>query len=249
MPAVTGEPPLLDDGVTGDPLFCRAWTLLGVPALAVPGPRGSPAAHRSACSSSPPPGPTRARRGGRPGGRRARLSARVRFPARSGGKSASKRPLGGEMSHGTETDADRVPAGLPDGRRDEIDWERIERSPEFRELTSRRHRFIAVAATITLRPRSRVYLGARDLRRRLHGDDRPRRRADRLARRDEPGAHDVGASRPSTCAADREFGPLEARVRERAGARFTRDGRRRPGGTADARTAPAAATTNERSAR
>ena len=40
MPATSGEPPLLDDGVTGDPLFCRAWTLLGVPALAVPGPRG-----------------------------------------------------------------------------------------------------------------------------------------------------------------------------------------------------------------
>jgi Asp-tRNA(Asn)/Glu-tRNA(Gln) amidotransferase A subunit family amidase len=40
VPATTGEPPHLDDGVTGDPLFCRAWTLLGVPALAVPGPRG-----------------------------------------------------------------------------------------------------------------------------------------------------------------------------------------------------------------
>jgi Asp-tRNA(Asn)/Glu-tRNA(Gln) amidotransferase A subunit family amidase len=45
VPAVTGEPPLFDDGTTGDPLFCRAWTLLGVPALAVPagtGPAGAP---------------------------------------------------------------------------------------------------------------------------------------------------------------------------------------------------------------
>jgi Asp-tRNA(Asn)/Glu-tRNA(Gln) amidotransferase A subunit family amidase len=44
-PAVTGEPPPFDEGTTGDPLFCRAWTLLGVPALAVPagtGPGGAP---------------------------------------------------------------------------------------------------------------------------------------------------------------------------------------------------------------
>ena len=40
VPAVVGEPPRLADGGTGDPLFCRAWTLLGVPALAVPGPTG-----------------------------------------------------------------------------------------------------------------------------------------------------------------------------------------------------------------
>jgi len=45
VPAVTGEPPALDGGTTGDPLFCRAWTLLGVPALALPagtGPGGAP---------------------------------------------------------------------------------------------------------------------------------------------------------------------------------------------------------------
>jgi Asp-tRNA(Asn)/Glu-tRNA(Gln) amidotransferase A subunit family amidase len=45
VPATTGEPPPLDGGTTGDPLFCRAWTLLGVPALAVPagaGPGGAP---------------------------------------------------------------------------------------------------------------------------------------------------------------------------------------------------------------
>jgi Asp-tRNA(Asn)/Glu-tRNA(Gln) amidotransferase A subunit family amidase len=45
VPAVTGEPPPLAGGTTGDPLFCRAWTMLGVPALAVPagaGPSGAP---------------------------------------------------------------------------------------------------------------------------------------------------------------------------------------------------------------
>jgi Asp-tRNA(Asn)/Glu-tRNA(Gln) amidotransferase A subunit family amidase len=41
VPAVSGAPPGFDDGVTGDPLFCRAWTLLGVPALSVPGATGS----------------------------------------------------------------------------------------------------------------------------------------------------------------------------------------------------------------
>jgi Asp-tRNA(Asn)/Glu-tRNA(Gln) amidotransferase A subunit family amidase len=38
-PAVVGEPPHGLDA-TGDPLFCRIWTLLGVPAVAVPGLRG-----------------------------------------------------------------------------------------------------------------------------------------------------------------------------------------------------------------
>jgi Asp-tRNA(Asn)/Glu-tRNA(Gln) amidotransferase A subunit family amidase len=41
VPAVAGEPPPLDAGNTGDPLFCRAWTLLGVPALAVPAGTGA----------------------------------------------------------------------------------------------------------------------------------------------------------------------------------------------------------------
>jgi Asp-tRNA(Asn)/Glu-tRNA(Gln) amidotransferase A subunit family amidase len=41
VPAVSGEPPAFDDGITGDPFFCRPWTLLGVPALSVPGATGS----------------------------------------------------------------------------------------------------------------------------------------------------------------------------------------------------------------
>ena len=41
VPAVTGEAPPLEDGATGDPFFCRPWTLLGVPALSVPGATGA----------------------------------------------------------------------------------------------------------------------------------------------------------------------------------------------------------------
>jgi Asp-tRNA(Asn)/Glu-tRNA(Gln) amidotransferase A subunit family amidase len=41
VPAVTGEPPPLRAASTGDPWFCRPWTLLGAPALAVPGPTGA----------------------------------------------------------------------------------------------------------------------------------------------------------------------------------------------------------------
>jgi len=40
-PAVLGEAPLFADGATGDPFFCRPWTLLGVPALSVPGTSGA----------------------------------------------------------------------------------------------------------------------------------------------------------------------------------------------------------------
>lgn len=41
VPGVVGEPPPVAEGSTGDPLFCRPWTLLGTPALALPGARGS----------------------------------------------------------------------------------------------------------------------------------------------------------------------------------------------------------------
>jgi Asp-tRNA(Asn)/Glu-tRNA(Gln) amidotransferase A subunit family amidase len=41
VPAVAGEPPPLTAGNTGDPLFCRPWTLLGVPAIAVPAGTGA----------------------------------------------------------------------------------------------------------------------------------------------------------------------------------------------------------------
>jgi Asp-tRNA(Asn)/Glu-tRNA(Gln) amidotransferase A subunit family amidase len=41
VPAIVGEAPPLSEGVTGDPLFCRPWTLLGTPALSVPGATGA----------------------------------------------------------------------------------------------------------------------------------------------------------------------------------------------------------------
>jgi Asp-tRNA(Asn)/Glu-tRNA(Gln) amidotransferase A subunit family amidase len=41
VPAVTGEPPPVEEGSTGDPWFCRPWTLTGVPALSVPGATGA----------------------------------------------------------------------------------------------------------------------------------------------------------------------------------------------------------------
>ena len=37
VPAALGEAPLRAEGHTGDPLLCRAWTFLGVPAISVPG--------------------------------------------------------------------------------------------------------------------------------------------------------------------------------------------------------------------
>ncbi|HYH88142.1 MAG TPA: amidase family protein, partial [Solirubrobacteraceae bacterium] len=40
VPAAAGEAPPRSEGHTGDPRFCRAWTLLGVPAVCVPGLRG-----------------------------------------------------------------------------------------------------------------------------------------------------------------------------------------------------------------
>jgi Asp-tRNA(Asn)/Glu-tRNA(Gln) amidotransferase A subunit family amidase len=45
VPAALGEAPLRTEGHTGDPLPCRAWTFLGVPAISVPGvvgPEGMP---------------------------------------------------------------------------------------------------------------------------------------------------------------------------------------------------------------
>jgi uncharacterized membrane protein (DUF485 family) len=52
------------------------------------------------------------------------------------------------MSDGTATDAARATAAQ-DGPAPHVDWTRIESSDEFRELTRRRHGFIAVAAGIS----------------------------------------------------------------------------------------------------
>jgi uncharacterized membrane protein (DUF485 family) len=121
-----------------------------------------------------------------------------------------------------------------DGRTDLVDWTRIERSPEFRELTARRHRFIAVAATVTFVGFG-VYLGlatyATDFMGTTVGG--------------VPIAWLLAMSQVfMTWAvtwtymrkADREFAPLEQRVADRTDARFTREEEAAPDTTAHAPT-------------
>ncbi len=63
VPGALGEAPLRAEGHTGDPLLCRAWTFLGVPALSVPG-HGRAGGDAGGCAAG------RARRGRGAGGGR-----------------------------------------------------------------------------------------------------------------------------------------------------------------------------------
>jgi uncharacterized membrane protein (DUF485 family) len=108
-----------------------------------------------------------------------------------------------------------------DERTDLVDWTRIERSPEFRELVSRRHRFVYLAAAFTFGVFA-IYLGLATFATDFMGTT-------------------VGGVPIAWLAAmsqvlmtwvitwlylrkaDREFAPLEQRVADRAGARFTRE--------------------------
>jgi uncharacterized membrane protein (DUF485 family) len=132
-----------------------------------------------------------------------------------------------------------------DGRTDFVDWTRIERSPEFRELTSRRHRFIKGAAAVTFVSFA-IYLGLATFATDFMGT---------TVLGGMPMAWLVAMTQVLVTwavtwtylrKADGEFAPLEERVRERAGARFSRDDDG-PAEPADA--APAATAPNERSAR
>jgi uncharacterized membrane protein (DUF485 family) len=127
-----------------------------------------------------------------------------------------------------------------DGRTDLVDWTRIERSPEFRELTASRHRFIAAAATVTFVSFA-IYLGLATFATGFMG---------RTVLGGVPIAWLAAMSQVLVAwavtwtylrKADREFAPLEERVRERAGARFTRED--------DGAGEPAVAAPTERSAR
>jgi uncharacterized membrane protein (DUF485 family) len=109
-----------------------------------------------------------------------------------------------------------------ESRSDDVDWTRIERSPEFRELTSRRHRFIAGAAAVTFTSFG-IYLGLAVFATGFMGT---------TVLGGVPIAWLLAMSQVlMTWAvtwtylrkADREFAPLEQRVAERAGARFTRE--------------------------
>jgi uncharacterized membrane protein (DUF485 family) len=137
-----------------------------------------------------------------------------------------------------------------DGRTDHVDWTRIERSPEFRELTSRRHRFIAGAAAVTFTSFA-IYLGLATFATDFMGT---------TVLGGVPIAWLAAMSQVLVTwavtwtylrKADGEFAPLEERVRERAGARFTRDddaaGEPAPDAMGDVATA--ATTSTERSAR
>src|SRR3954469_2122701 len=127
-------------------------------------------------------------------------------------------------------------ATAQDGRTDVVDWTRIERSPEFRELTARRHRFIAGAAAVTFVSFG-VYLGLATFATGFMGT---------TVLGGVPVAWLAAMTQVLVTwavtwtylrKADREFAPLEQRVAERAGARFTReddDGAEAPTTTDDA---------------
>src|SRR3954454_13675541 len=126
------------------------------------------------------------------------------------------------MTDGSATGAGRATTDAEDGHSGAVDWTRIERSPEFRELTARRHRFIAIAAAITFGV-FLVYLGLATFATGFMGT---------TVLGGVPIAWLAAMSQVfMTWAvtwtylrkADREFAPLEQRVAERAGARFTHE--------------------------
>ena len=149
------------------------------------------------------------------------------------------------MSDDTAPRVDGATPATQDGATDSVDWMRIERSEEFRELTTRRNRFIATAATVTFAAFG-VYLALAVFAHGVMGT---------TILGGIPLAWPLAMSQVLLTwvvtamylrKADREFAPLEQRIAERAGARFTREA----DGSAPSRDeAPAVAATTERSAR
>jgi len=125
------------------------------------------------------------------------------------------------MSNATARSGGPVASGPDRAQAEPLDWIRIERSPEFRELTSRRHRFIAAAGAVTFGG-FLLYLGLATFAGDFMGST-------------------VGGVPVAWLAAmtqvlmtwvitwlylrraEREFAPLERRVADRAGPRFTRE--------------------------
>jgi uncharacterized membrane protein (DUF485 family) len=124
------------------------------------------------------------------------------------------------MSDGTAPDAARATSGAQDDHAAEVDWTRIESSEEFRELTGRRHRFIAAAAAVS-GGAFLIYLGFAVFARDLMGTTVGGVPIAWLAAMTQ-----VLITWAVTWSylrkADHDFAPLEQRVIERAGARFTR---------------------------
>src|SRR3954454_11220217 len=112
-------------------------------------------------------------------------------------------------------------ANEQDGHTDTVDWTRIERSPEFRELTSRRHRFIATLAGVTFATFG-VYLGLATYASSFMGTTVGGVPIAWLAAMSQV-LMTWAVTWIYLRKADHEFAPLEQRVAERAGARFTRD--------------------------
>lgn len=108
-----------------------------------------------------------------------------------------------------------------DGRTDLVDWTRIERSPEFRELTSRRHRFVAMLAGVTFTTFG-VYLGLATFASSLMGTTVGGVPLAWLAAMSQV-LMTWAVTWLYLRKADREFVPLEQAVADRAGARFTRE--------------------------
>jgi uncharacterized membrane protein (DUF485 family) len=153
------------------------------------------------------------------------------------------------MSDGTAPRADGAAPARQDGATDSVDWMRIERSDDFRELTSRRNRFIAGASVVTFTAFA-VYLGLAVFAHGVMGT---------TILGGIPLAWPLAMTQVLLTwvvtwsylrKADSEFAPLEERIAERAGARFSRDDESAPA-PATERTAAAATagTATERSAR
>ena len=152
------------------------------------------------------------------------------------------------MSDGTQPRADRTDPVRQDGATDSVDWMRIERSEDFRELTSRRNRFIAGASTVTFGVFA-VYLGLAVFAHGLMGT---------TVLGGVPLAWLLAMSQVLLTwvvtwsylrKADREFAPLERRIAERAEARFMRDGDDAAADGARTEAPTTVAATTERSAR
>jgi uncharacterized membrane protein (DUF485 family) len=129
-----------------------------------------------------------------------------------------------------------------DGRTDRVDWTRIERSPEFRELTARRHRFIAILAAFTFVCFG-VYLGLATFATDFMGTTVGGVPIAWLAAMTQV-VMTWAVTWIYLRKADRVFAPLEQAVADRAGARFTRDET-----AADGEPSPAADAPMERSTR
>ena len=149
------------------------------------------------------------------------------------------------MSDGTAPRSEGAEQAPQDDATDSIDWMRIERSEDFRELTSRRNRFIAVASVVTFTAFA-VYLGLAVFAHGITGT---------TILGGVPLAWPLAMTQVLLTwivtwsylrKADREFAPLEERIAERAGARFTRDEESAP---ATEHTAATAGTATERSTR